>query len=89
MPDLATTLNAQLAEADHFASRWTGSGPHTGRLMMPTGPLEPTGRHISFDEIRIDQFADARIVESWFIPDQMTLWQQWGLLPETASPTQS
>ena len=33
-------------------------------------------------EIRIDRFAGGRIVESWFIPDRLTLWQQWGLLPE-------
>lgn len=81
MPDLCVTLNDQLAEADRVASRWTGSGTHTGRLMMPSGPLEPTGRNISFDEIRIDRFAAGRIVESWFIPDRMTLWQQWPTSP--------
>jgi predicted ester cyclase len=35
---------------------------------------------VSFDEIRIDLFVDGRIVESWFIPDRFTLWQQMGVL---------
>jgi predicted ester cyclase len=81
IPDLRLMLQDQIAEADRVASRWTGSGTHTGRLMLPTGPLEPTDRQVSFDEIRIDRFVDGLIVESWFIPDRLTLWQQWGLLP--------
>ena len=35
-------------------------------------------------EISIDRFENGRIVESWFIPDRMTLWQQMGLLPAPA-----
>jgi len=81
MPDLRVTLNDQLAENDRVASRWTGGGTHTGQLVMPTGAVAASGRSISFDEIRIDRFADGRIVESWFIPDRMSLWQQLGLLP--------
>jgi predicted ester cyclase len=80
LPDLRVTLNDQVAEGDRVASRWTGSGTHTGQVALPT-PLAPTGRSISFDEIRIDRFEDGRIVESWFIPDRLSLWQQWGLLP--------
>jgi predicted ester cyclase len=66
---------------DHRAASETPGGTHTGSLQLPTGPLEPTGRQVSFDEIRIDRFVDGLIVESWFIPDRLTLWQQWGLLP--------
>jgi hypothetical protein len=42
---------------------------------------EGMGRSISFDEIRIDRHADGRIVESWWIPDRFTPWQQLGLIP--------
>jgi predicted ester cyclase len=80
IPDLESILLDQIAEDDRVVSRWTGRGTHTGPLMLPTGPVEPTGRPISFDEIRIDRFADGRIVESWFIPDRYTLWQQMGVL---------
>jgi predicted ester cyclase len=82
-PDLLVTLEDQLAEGDRVASRWTGSGTHTGPLTLPTGPLRPTGTKIAFGEIRIDRFADGRIVESWFLPDRFTLWQQLGLLAAT------
>ena len=81
IPDLHVTLNDQVAEGDRVASRWTGSGTHTGPLQFPTGTIAPTGNHISFDEIRIDRHVDRHIAESWFIPDRFTLWQQLGLLP--------
>ncbi len=80
IPDLQTVLRDQVAEGDRVVSRWSGVGTHTGAITMPAGPVEPTGREIAFDEIRIDRFAGGRIVESWFIPDRMTLWQQFGLL---------
>jgi predicted ester cyclase len=81
IPDLKVTLEDQIAEGDRVASRWTGSGTHGGELRLPSGPVPPTGRPIEFAEIRIDRFVDGRIVESWFIPDRMTLWQQLGILP--------
>lgn len=81
IPDLKVTLNDQLAEGDRVASRWTGSGTHTGQVTLPTGPVPPTGNRISFNELRIDRYSEGRIVESWFIPDRITLWTQFGLLP--------
>jgi predicted ester cyclase len=53
---------------------------------MPTGALPPTGGRIAFDEFRIDRHAGGRIVEAWFMPDRMTLWQQLGLLPAPPGP---
>ncbi|HEX2680739.1 MAG TPA: ester cyclase, partial [Candidatus Dormibacteraeota bacterium] len=81
MPDLTVTLNDQVAESDRVVSRWTGTGTFTAEFPTPTGPLAPSGAVISFDEIRIDRFADGKIVESWFIPDRLTLWRQLGLIP--------
>ena len=81
IPDLTPVLHEQLAEGDLVASRWTGQGTHTGQMQSAAGPVRPTGRRISFDEIRIDRHRDGKIVESWFIPDRLTLWQQLGLLP--------
>ena len=85
IPDLRTILNDQFGQDDRVVSRWTGSGTHTGPLNLPTGIVAGTGRSISFDEIRIDRHEGGRIVESWWIPDRFTLWQQLGLLP--APPT--
>ena len=81
IPDLTSTLEDQVAEGDRVVSRWLGCGTHTGPLVLPTGTVEPTGRKIAFGEIRIDRFENDRIVESWFIPDRLSLWQQLGLIP--------
>jgi predicted ester cyclase len=81
IPDLALTLQDQVAEGDRVVSRWLGSGTHTGPLLLPTGTVAPTGNKVAFGEIRIDRFENGRIVESWFIPDRLSLWQQLGLLP--------
>ena len=80
IPDLKTTLQDQVAEGDRVTSRWTGSGTHTAEATFGSRTVPPTGNQVSFDEIRIDRFAEGRIAESWFIPDRMTLWGQLGLL---------
>ena len=79
IPDLQANLQDQVAEGDRVLSRWTGNGTHTGEAMFPRGKLAPTGNQVSFDEMRVDRYADGRIAESWFIPDRMTLWGQLGL----------
>lgn len=79
-PDLTVTLNDQFAAEDRVCSRWSSTGTHTGDLPMPAGPLPATGNSIAFDEIRIDRYANGRIVESWFIPDRLSLWQTLGLI---------
>ena len=81
IPDLRATLNDQFGQGDRVVSRWTGSGTHSGPLTLPAGTVAGSGRSISFDEIRIDRHAGGRIVESWWIPDRFTLWQQLGLYP--------
>jgi len=81
IPDLRSILEDQVAEGDRVVSRWIGTGTNTGEFRLPSGALPPTGRQISFGEIRIDRFEGETIVESWFIPDRFTLWQQLGLIP--------
>ena len=85
MPDLAVALEDQVAEGDRVASRWRGSGMNTGSLRLPTGDVPPTGRPVEFEEIRIDRFDGDQIVESWFIPDRLGMWQQLGLVTTPGS----
>ena len=40
IPDLRATLHDQFGHHDRVVSRWTGSGTHSGPLMLPAG----TGR---------------------------------------------
>jgi predicted ester cyclase len=85
-PDLRVTLEDQIASDDRVVSRWSAGGTHSGPLNLPTGAVEGTGNRIAFQEIRIDRHAGGRIVESWFIPDRMSLWQQLGLFPAPPVP---
>lgn len=81
IPDLAVELLDQVAEGDRVASHWRATGHHTGPLRMPGVDRPPSGEPIAFTEIRIDRHSGDRIVESWWIPDRFTLWQQLGLIP--------
>ncbi len=81
IPDFRVVLEDQVAENDQVASRWRAVGTYTGVLRLPNREVPPTGGAIEFSEIRIDRFDGARIVESWFLPDRFTLWQQFGLIP--------
>ncbi len=86
IPDFLSTLEDQVAEGDRVVSRWTASGTNSGELRLPSGAVPATGRHITFGEIRIDRYEGERIVESWFIPDRLALWQQLGLIPAPPAP---
>lgn len=79
-PDLHVTCASQLGEGNRVASHWVGTGTFSGSF----GGTHPTGAPIRFEEIRIDRFDGERIVESWFIPDRFTLWQQLGLIESPA-----
>lgn len=78
--DLKVICNDQVAEGGKVTTFWTGQGTHDGPLNLPAGVIEPTGRQISFWEMRIDRHSGGRIVEAWFLPDRFTLWAQLGLL---------
>jgi predicted ester cyclase len=88
-PDFRITLDDQFGEDDKVVSRWTASGTYTGSLNLPVGPVAPTGRRISFEEIGIDRHADGKVAESWFMPDRLTVWAQLGLLPPRGTAAQS
>ncbi len=84
-PDLVTRCEEQIAEGDRVCTRWHATGTHTGDLRMPGAAMPPSGKPIEFEEIRIDRYAGGRIVESWFIPDRLTLWQALGLVQAPAT----
>jgi predicted ester cyclase len=76
-PDLAVSLEDQVAEGDRVVSRWHATGTQDGPMALSAGTqLPPTGRRFEFDEIRIDRFSSGRIVESWFIPDRLSVMLQ-------------
>lgn len=88
-PDLKTTLLDQFAAGDRVCSRWAGSGTFTGQFQLPGVSVPPTGEPIYFEEIRIDRYLDGVMVEAWFIPDRLSLWQKMGLVAGAPPPRPS
>jgi steroid delta-isomerase-like uncharacterized protein len=79
-PDGTITVDAQIAEGDFVATRWTGRGTNTGELMgMP-----PTGRQVTIEGITYSRVADGKAREAWLIWDTLSMTQQLGAVPETA-----
>ena len=80
-PDVHFEVDSVATNGDTASAQWRMLGTNTGPLLTPAGSVPPTGRPVIFTELRIDRFEQGRIVESWFLPDRLTLWQQLGLVP--------
>jgi steroid delta-isomerase-like uncharacterized protein len=76
-PDVQMTVDAQIAEGDRVATRYTFRGTHQGELMgMP-----PTGRHVTMTGTTIARIADGKMVEAWVNYDLLGMLQQLGAIP--------
>jgi steroid delta-isomerase-like uncharacterized protein len=76
-PDIQLTIEDAIAEGDKVVARWTGRGTHQGELLGIPG----TGKQVTQSGVSIYRLADARIVELWFMADNMSLMQQLGVVP--------
>jgi predicted ester cyclase len=74
---LRVTIDQQLSEGDHVATRFTIRGTHDGDLMG----VAPTGKDVAFTGITISRCEGGRIVEEWEITDAVGLLGQIGALP--------
>jgi steroid delta-isomerase-like uncharacterized protein len=80
-PDLAYTIDDQIAEGDKVASRWTFRGTHQGEFMG----IPATGKAVAVTGITIDRIAGGQIVEHWRETDILGLLQQLGAPPGPGS----
>jgi steroid delta-isomerase-like uncharacterized protein len=76
-PDVAYTVEDQVAEGDRVASRYRGEGTHRGEWRG----VPATGRRFSYTGILIHRFEGGRIAEFWGQADNVGLLQQLGALP--------
>lgn len=74
VPDATFAVEEVVAEPGKVATRFRGTGTHTGPLL----DVEPTGRKVTLSGMRIDHLVEGRLTESW------TLFEQWGLLRQLA-----
>jgi steroid delta-isomerase-like uncharacterized protein len=76
-PDLQLTIDDEIAEDDKVVIRWTLKATHQGELMGIPG----TGRKVTQSGVSIFRLANAKVVELWFLADNMSLMQQLGVIP--------
>jgi steroid delta-isomerase-like uncharacterized protein len=75
-PDISQTVEDTVAEDDTVAVYITSRGTHTGTLMG----IEPTGNEIEVQQMFFVRIEDGMIAERWFLPDNLSLLQQLGVI---------
>jgi steroid delta-isomerase-like uncharacterized protein len=80
LPDLGVTIDAQFADGDYVATRFTVRGTHDGNLFGTPA----TGRRVELTGITISRCVDGRIAEEWELVDAVGALQQVGALPAPA-----
>jgi len=76
-PDLQLTIDDEIAEDDKVVIRWTLKATHQGELMGIPG----TGKKVMQSGFSIFRLANAKVVELWFLADNMSMMQQLGVIP--------
>jgi predicted ester cyclase len=80
-PDLAATVEDQIAEGDKVVSRVRLRGTHRGELYG----IPPTGTAVEFGGISIARLSGGKVVEEWEIYDDLGLLQQVGAFPASGA----
>ncbi len=80
-PDIHLTIEDQIAEGDRVVTRWTARATHTG----PFQGMPPTGRQVRMAATDVDRIVNGKVVECWSQMDDLSLMQQLGVVPTTAS----
>ena len=76
-PDLTTTVEEIIAEADKVVARFRISGTHQGEF----DGIAATGRTVRFTAISMMRIDGGKVVEEWENFDELGLMQQIGALP--------
>ena len=74
LPDRVDVIEDIVAEGDRVAMIWRLNATHTGNLFG----IPPTGRRIDIYEVGFFRVVDGRIVEGWFMCDELGLLIQLG-----------
>ena len=76
------TLEQMVAEGDKVAVRGVTRGRHTGEIPG----VAPTGRDVTMTWAAIYRIADGKIVERWLNADDLSSFQQLGIIPPMPQP---
>ena len=81
-PDLQMEIEELVSSGNRTVISFTLSGTHEGELMG----IAATGRQVKISGMMLSHFENGKIVEEWELLDQLTLFQQLGIVsmhPET------
>jgi steroid delta-isomerase-like uncharacterized protein len=81
-PNLAFTVEDQVAEADRVVTRWTARGTH----LRPLLGIPATGRQVEVTGSSFARVEGSRIAETWVHWDRTALFKQLGVVREPAEP---
>lgn len=84
-PDYHVTVEAQIAEGDLVATRWTGRGTHLG----PFRGIPASGKRMTISGMTFFRIADGKLVEGWTNIDLLGLLQQIGAVPSPEQRSQA
>ena len=79
-PDLRFHVEQMIAERDHVVSHLVMEGTHQGTWMG----ISPTGKRLHIRMITIHRIVNSKIAEDWVLVESLGLFQQLGVLPDTA-----
>ena len=80
-PDIHFTIEDEAADGEQLAVRWTMRGTHRGDLVMPEGPIPPTGKQVQVSGITLIRFTGGKVAEEWQNADNLGFLQQLGVIP--------
>ena len=81
-PDIHYTVDAQYAEGEKVATRYSATGTHTG----PFRGIPPSNKPISLTGHMIMRLSGGKVAEGWGYWDTLGLLQELGILPPMGPP---
>jgi predicted ester cyclase len=79
-PALRFNVEQMIAERDQVVSHLVMEGAHQRTWMG----FSPTGKRLQIRMITIHRVANSKIAEDWVLVESLGLFQQLGVLPDTA-----
>ena len=78
-PDGQIIIEQMIAEGDTVAARLTFHGTQTGQFQ----DIPPTGKTVTVPALDMYRLSEGKIVEHWGGPNQLSLLQQLGVIPQS------
>jgi steroid delta-isomerase-like uncharacterized protein len=76
-PDFHSTIEQQIAEGDRVVTHYTNRGTHQGDLFG----IPPSDKAVAYTTMDVIRIENGKIAERWSIDDNLTRFQQLGLIP--------